>query len=213
MVKKIIFLLLILVAVVGFGFFLKSVSPEKRQPNPNIKGEKVMTRSYTHMTGKVDAKVTVVEFGDFQCPYCGQAYAPVKNIVDKYSSNPNFNFIFRNFPLPQHPNAQEAAETAEAAGAQGKYWEMEGLLYEHQNDWSGNINPTSNFVSYAQQLGLDVNKFKTEVSTNAYVDNIDQDQADGNAWGVNSTPSFFVNGQAVASYTDLDGKIAAELAK
>ena len=206
-------IVVVIAAMLGLAFFLKSISPTPITANPDIVGDKVFTRDYSHMTGSKDAKVTLVEFGDYQCPYCGAAYPTVKQVTDKYQSNPNFNFIFRNFPLTQHPNAQEAAEAAEAAGAQGKYFEMNGILYTNQNDWSGNIDPTSNFVSYATQLGLDVAKFTNEIKTSKYIDQITQDEKDGEALGVNSTPTFYLNGQQLKSYTDLDAQVTAALAK
>ncbi|MBX4186974.1 MAG: DsbA family protein [Candidatus Doudnabacteria bacterium] len=209
----VLIVVLILGAVVGLGFWLQSVSPEKILSDPNLKGEKVLSRSYSHMTGSANAKVTVVEFADYQCPFCAASYPGVKTTVDKYKNNPDFNFVYRNFPLAQHPNAKPAAEAAEAAGAQGKFWEMEGLIYERQNDWAGKINATSTFVSYAQELGLDTAKFENDVKTSKYVNEIAQDYLDGEAWGVNSTPTFFLNGQKLDSSTDLDAKIAEALAK
>lgn len=209
----IIIILLVVAGMFGLAVWLKSISPALIQANPDIKGDKVFSRDYSHMTGTASAKVVVVEFGDFECPFCAQAYDPVKQVVDKYQANANFSFVFRNFPLAQHSNALSAAEAAEAAGAQGKYWEMEGLLYQRQNDWAGVIDPTGNYVNYAQQIGLDVNKFKTEVSTGKYIDNITQDQKDGDALGVNSTPTFFINGQKLDSYTQLDSQISVLLAK
>ena len=197
--------------VLGLALWLQSVSPSPVMPDTNIIGEKVYSRSYSHMTGTASAKVTLVEFADFQCPYCAQSFAPVKADVDKYKTNPNFNFVFRNYPLPQHSNAQVSAEVAEAAGAQGKYWEMIELLYVHQNDWSGNITPNNEFNSYANQLGLNLDQFKSDVAASKYINNIAQDQADGNAWGISGTPAFFLNGQAVANYTELDSLIAALL--
>ncbi|HTL39413.1 MAG TPA: thioredoxin domain-containing protein [Methylomirabilota bacterium] len=211
MIKRILILILILAAVVGIGFWLKSISPNKVVSNANLTGDKVYFRPYTYMTGKTDAKVTLVEFGDYQCPFCAAAHPTVKTLVDKYKSNPDFNFIFREFPLSQHPNAQAAAEAAESAGVQGKYWEMHDLLYDHQNDWSGTFNPNSTFESYAQQLGLDGSKFKTDLETGAYIDNITQDELDGEALGVNATPTFYLNGQQISDYKTLDASVSAAL--
>jgi protein-disulfide isomerase len=205
--------ILIVGSVVGLAIWLKSTSPTPIAANPDIKGEKVFVRPNSHMTGKQGAKVTVVEFGDFQCPFCAEASPTVTQVINKYKNNPDFNFVFRNFPLPQHSNAQISAEAAEAAGAQAKYWEMEGLLYQHQNDWAGSVNPTGIFAGYAQQLGLDVNKFSSDLKNSKYIDNITQDQKDGEALGVNSTPTFFLNGQKLGSYTELDGQIGALLSK
>ena len=115
-------------------------------------------------------------------------------IVAIYGKNPNFNFVFRNFPLPQHNNAQIAAEAAEAAGAQGKFWQMHDLLYANQNDWVNSTTPIDFFVQYATTLGLDTVKFKEQVLAGKYADFINADQNDGNAINVQWTPSIYING-------------------
>src|SRR6185295_12382725 len=115
--------------------------------------------------------------------FCAAAAAPLKETVDKYKTNPDFAFVFREYPLSQHQNAQQAAEAAQAAGAQGKYYEMNEIIYAHQNEWSGTINPAGIFESYAQHLQLDMNKFKSDLSTNAYINNITQDSLDGTELG------------------------------
>jgi protein-disulfide isomerase len=216
MTKNAIILFVIVVVVVGailgLGIYLKSLSPVVKNPDANIVGDKVLVRPNSYMTGSPTAKVTLVEFGDFQCPFCGQAYPVVKAVTDKYGANPNFNFVFRNFPLPQHPNAPEAAEAAEAAGAQGKFFQMYDLLYQHQNDWSGSLSPTDFFLSYAGQLELDVNKFQSDVLSSNYINQITQDQKDGEALGVDATPTFFLNGTKLPDYTNLDSQIAQLLA-
>src|SRR5258708_6923943 len=114
-----------LVVIVG-GIWLLAKTPQQQQAGKAI-DSKSLVRSTSHMTGSPNAKVTLVEFGDFQCPACGAAYPVLKPILATYQSNPNFNFVFRNFPLPQHPYAQIAAEASEAAGAQGKYWQMHDM--------------------------------------------------------------------------------------
>ncbi len=149
----------------------------------------------SHMTGNKEAKVNVVEFGDYQCPACGYAAPIVKQLIEAYKTNPNVNFVFRNFPLPQHSNAMVAAEAAEAAGAQGKFWEMHEIIYSGQNDWSGSPNATEIFAGYAQKLGLDVKMFTDAVNQQKFQDVIFKDRSDGQALGINSTPTFFVNGE------------------
>ncbi|HZS42803.1 MAG TPA: thioredoxin domain-containing protein [Candidatus Paceibacterota bacterium] len=172
----------------------------------------------SHMTGSSSAKVTMVEFGDYQCPACGAAYPTIKNVTDFYQNNPNFNFIFRNFPLPQHQYAKISAEAAEAAGAQGKYWQMHDLLYENQSAWDPSVtqDPLAVFVTYAEQLGLDVNKFKTDVQNNAHVDRINADLADVQKLGLDHTPTVYINGEEVdknLTVAALKAKIDSLLAK
>ena len=181
-------------------------------PQTTVSDTSILSNATSHMTGSATAKVTMVEFGDYQCPACGAAYPYVKQITDEYASNPNFNFVFRNFPLPQHPNAPEAAEAAEAAGAQGKYWQMHDMLYEGQADWVDLADPTSVFVGYATKLGLDVKTFTSDVATNKYSSVISADQSDGNKAGVDATPTLYVNGTKLADYSVATMKTAIDAA-
>lgn len=170
----------------------------------------------SHSTNDPNAKVNLVEFGDYQCPACGEAYPIVEQVLSDYKNNPQFNFVFRNFPLPQHQFAPLAAEAAEAAGAQGHYWDMYNLLYSNQNTWVNSSDPLTIFVGYATQLKLDVNRFKTEVQAAKYADAINQDEQAGLALGIDSTPTFFLNGVkmvGVQNFTDFKARIDAALAK
>ena len=153
-----------------------------------------------HIYGNADSKVVLVEYGDFQCPSCGGAYQPVKDAVEEYKDD--VAFIFRNFPLTTiHPNARAAAAAAEAAGLQGKYWEMHDQLYETQSEWE-NLSGTQRtdiFTSYAKNLGLDAAKFTTDLASSAVNSKISFDQAIGNKLGVNSTPTFYLNGEKLSA--------------
>ncbi len=184
----------VLIVVVGAIFLMKQ--PATEAPSQPVDSQSLL-REGTHMTQNKDSKVTIVEFGDFQCPACEAAFPTVEQTLAKYKDNKDVNFAFRNFPLPQHQNAQVAAEAAEAAGAQGKYWEMYRRLYETQKDWEllSNAAALDKYVGFAQELGLDVNRFKSEVQANKYAEIISADQNDGLTLGVDSTPTFFINGQ------------------
>jgi len=141
-----------------------------------------------HLQGSPDAKVTLVEFGDYQCPYCGEAYGIVKRVQEKYKDE--LRFVFRNFPLTEiHPRAEFGAEMAEAAAAQGKFWEMHDYLYEHQAQLS---NPPY-FLEYAEKLGLDAKRIAGEIANHQYLPRIQEDFSTGVRSGVNGTPTFFVN--------------------
>ena len=154
---------------------------------------KTLIRSDSHIDGPANAKVTVVEFGDFQCPACGTAYPVVTQIEQKYKGK--IKFVFRNYPLPVHKNAKVAAEAAEAAGAQGKFFEMYHKLYDNQKAWSDSNNALDEyFVKYATEIKLDVNKFTSEVKASKYEGKIQSDVNDGNAVGVSATPTFYING-------------------
>lgn len=217
MSKEVKILLGIAVAVIIGGVLLAIfANPQPQEPGAPVDKDSLI-RENSHMTGSRDAKVTIVEFGDFQCPACKSVEPEIKAILDEYKDNPNFNFVFRNFPLDTiHPNAHVSAEAAEAAGAQGKYWEMNHMLYEKQNEWSASLTPIDLFAGYAGELGLDVDKFKQAVQQRLYADIINADYKDGEALGVNSTPTFFINGQKqskVLNRTELKEIIEAGLAK
>src|SRR3989344_1130089 len=158
----------------------------------------------SYMTGTKDAKVNVVEFGDYQCPACAYASPIVQQLVDAYKDNPNVNFVFRNFPLPQHSNAMISAEAAEAARAQGKFLEMSEILYERQNEWSGSSKALEIFTGYAKELGLDIKAFTDSVNQKKFQETIIKDRSDGQALGVNSTPSFFINGEKLNGIPSFD---------
>jgi protein-disulfide isomerase len=142
-----------------------------------------------HVEGPAGVRVTLLEYGDYQCPYCGEAYPIVKKIQEKYSDS--LRFVFRNFPLTQvHPFAETGAEIAEAAAAQGKFWEMHDFLYENQQ----HLSSVEYFLQYAEtKLGLDAKKMREEISNHVYLPRIRQDFSTGVRSGVNGTPTFFIN--------------------
>jgi protein-disulfide isomerase len=145
--------------------------------------------SRDHVQGDPKAILTLVEYGDYQCPFCGAAYPEVKKVQKELG--PKLRFIFRNFPLTNvHEYAMAAAETAEAAGAQGKLWEMHDFLYEHQDT----LGDHSVALGYARKLGLDTQRFEREVAQHVYEKRIKDDFIGGVRSGVNGTPTFYVNG-------------------
>lgn len=169
-----------------------------------------------HVEGKGSTGITLVEYGDYECPYCG-AYSPIlKQVQQKY--NDQIFFQFRNLPLSQiHPNAFAGARAAEAASLQGKFWEMHDMLYDNQNAWASSSTATTYFNQYAQQLGLNVSKFTTD-EAGATVDNtINADIAAFNKTGQEeSTPTFFLDGTKIQpgySVADFSKLIDAEIAK
>lgn len=151
-----------------------------------------------HVYGKKDSKVVLVEYGDFQCPGCGNAHPTVKKLSERYKDQ--IAFVFRNFPLTNiHPNARAAAATAEAAGLQGKYWEMHNRLFESQNAW-GTLNSnerTDFFKVYAKELSLDGEKFENDLVGEQVNKKINYDRALAAKANVTSTPSFFLNGTSL----------------
>ena len=156
-----------------------------------------------HKQGPPDAPVTLVEYGDYECPYCGEAYVVVKALQERLGDQ--LCFVFRNFPLAQaHPHAEEAAEAAEAAGAQHKFWEMHDLLYENQDA----LEP-EDLVQYARALKLDVPRLVLEMREHLYAERVREDFRSGVRSGVNGTPTFFINGVRHNGPFDLESLLAA----
>jgi protein-disulfide isomerase len=145
--------------------------------------------SRDHVQGPADAPVTLVEYGDYECPHCGRAYPIVKAVERRLG--PRLRFVFRNFPLTtSHPHAEHAAEAAEAAAAQGRFWEMHDILFQHQ----GALDDES-LARYAESLGLDRARFERELASGAYEARVREDFASGVRSGVNGTPTFFIDGR------------------
>lgn len=145
--------------------------------------------------GPKDAKVTLIEYADFQCPACAAYHPVVKSIVEEYDDR--VLFVFRNFPLYTiHPNAGISAQAAEAAGAQGKYWEMVDLLYLNQISWATSATNRiveDHFDGYATSLGLDLDRFHKDMNSDPILRKIKRDADGANDVGVGSTPTFYLN--------------------
>lgn len=170
-----------------------------------------LVREDSFRWGPPDAKVTLVEFLDYECPSCAAMYPTVDRIRQEYGDR--IQVVVRYFPL--HGNSVLAFKAAEAAGRQGKYEAMYSTLFQQQRAWGGKSTPpTDIFVGYASSLGLDVEQFRRDLADPALDEKVRRDQADGVAVGVNGTPTFFVNGLQVAnvgSYEQLKGRIDAGL--
>ena len=152
-----------------------------------------------HVLGPADAPVTVLEYGDYECPYCRGAARDVHRMLDLYPGR--IRFVFRNFPIAQlHPHAEQAAEAAEAAATQGKFWEMYELL----------LRPSAGLdldalLGYARDLGLDADQFRKEITSAAYAAKIEHDVQEGVRNRVNATPKFYVNGERIDGKFPLEG--------
>lgn len=141
-----------------------------------------------HAQGPPDAVVTLVEYGDYECPHCGRAYPIVKGIQARMGSR--LRFVFRNFPLKEiHPHAEHAAELAETAAVQGKFWEMHDRIFEHQRTL-GDLH----LLEFAAELDLDVERVKRELASHTHEARVREDFLSGIKSGVNGTPTFFING-------------------
>lgn len=149
-----------------------------------------------HQKGKPGATITLVEYGDYQCSHCGEAFLLIKKLMKEFSND--LVFVFRNFPLQEsHPEALGAAQAAEAAALQNKFWEMHDLLYEQQ----GQLNK-DNFIYFAESLNLDIDKFKNDYDSENVMSQIESDIESGIRSGVNGTPVFFINDTRLDAYNE-----------
>jgi len=157
-----------------------------------------VTEDRDHIQGPADAPVTLLEYGDYECPYCGAAYPIVKEVQARIGER--LRFVFRNFPITtSHPHAERAAEAAEAAAAQGSFWRMHDVLYENQKRLGD-----EDLRTYAQQVGLDLDVFDRELAEHVHAARVQEDFMSGVRSGVNGTPTFYVNGARYDDSYDLD---------
>lgn len=195
------FLAILAAIVVGLGIIFW-VSGSKSDQSNNSKSSSAKVTS--HIQGEGKKNVTLLEYGDYQCPVCGSFNPVVKQVVAQYSKD--IYFQFRNLPLVQiHQNAFAGARAAEAAGMQNKYFEMHDLLYENQQTWSSSSNPVPIFQSFAQQLKLDMAKFNTDYASATVNDTIQADIAEfGKTKQQQATPAFFIDGNFVENKKLID---------
>lgn len=180
--------------VVGAAFVLGNPSQPEEKNSTSLADSKLLIRDDRFNISTSSAKATLVEFADFQCPACASAHPTIKKTLETYKGR--VNYVFRHFPLTQiHKNALAAAQAAEAAGAQGKFWEMADILFVNQKEWSESNDPLGIFIEYAKKLGIDADKFENAVKSNTYRSKIQEDTSDGNSLGVNSTPTYYVDGK------------------
>lgn len=199
-----ILIVLGIIVVVGFVVWALAKPDNSSSQTAQTTDQQKQQMQQGHSTGNTNAKVVVVEFGDYQCPICGQWYPYLKNtLMPQYGDK--INFVFKNFPLTQvHKNAQIAAQAAEAAGLQNKFWEMHDALYDHQQDWSEQSDPTGLFIQYAQSIGLNVDQFKSDLNSQKVKDIVNTDAKLATDMKLQGTPTFFVNGQPVTITTGFD---------
>jgi protein-disulfide isomerase len=156
-----------------------------------------------HIQGTPDAAVTLLEYGDYECPYCGAAYPIVKQLQEAIGDG--LRFVFRNFPITTaHPHAEQAAEAAEAAAAQDRFWPMHDLLYENQQ----RLSP-EDLLAYADRLGLDTERFGRDLAEHVHAARVHDDFMSGVRSGVNGTPTFYVNGVRHDDSYDFDTMLGA----
>jgi len=164
---------------------------------------KVAVSEADHIQGAANAEITLVEYGDYECPYCGRAYPIVKRVQKHFGKR--LRLVFRNFPLGEmHPHAEGAAEAAEFCGAQGKFWEMHDLLYENQERLSGPL-----YLELAQKIGVAPAVLRASLEKREFLPRVKADFTGGVRSGVNGTPTFFINGQRHDGAFDYEDLVAA----
>jgi protein-disulfide isomerase len=194
------FSLILIGCVVIFGGILFFTKKDASAPTTS-NGQAV--KASTHARGEGQKKVTVTEYGDFQCPACAGYYSVVEEVFKKYEKD--ITFQFRNFPLRSiHPNAMAAHRAAEAASNQNKFWEMYGQLYSTQTAWSSLSDASATFRSYAQSLGLDMTKYDADVKSEATNGILNADIAEGTKLDVTGTPTFFIEGKKIENPRDAE---------
>lgn len=210
MSKQFLAVIVVVILVLG-GIFAFSGNKNSKSSSGNSKPGTLTE----HIEGQGTTGVTLLEYGDYQCPFCGEYFPTVKQIQAEYGDK--IKFQFRNFPLASlHQNAFAAARAAEAAGLQNKFWGMFDNLYQNQSQWSSLSNPLPTFTQYAQQLGLNIAQFKTDYASDKVNNLINADEAEGNKLNIQGTPTFYLDGKEVQinnNVSDFEKLINAEIAK
>jgi protein-disulfide isomerase len=188
------FIIVALVAALAVGagtiFYRKKLAAN---PTLRITKETGDPKETGHVLGPADSPVTLEEYGDFQCPPCGKLSEPINQLQKQH----NLRVIFREFPLPMHAHSREAAAAAEAAGLQGRFWQMHDLLFKEQAAWSNAPDVRALFSAYAGLLQVDVEQFKRDMDSPAVMQTVEADSQRGAGLGVRTTPTIFLNNQAV----------------
>lgn len=196
----------LIIGIIAVGAWSIATNPTTPINNNGLLSEEVTASDWTK--GAQNPKVTLVEYSDFQCPACAAYFEMIEQAITEYGDR--LSFTYRHFPLTQHKNALAASYASEAAGKQGKFWEMHKLIFEHQADWAEENNASEIFKGYAQELKLDLARFATDVVSTEIKDAVAHDKETGVRSGVDSTPSFYLNGkkmQGPRSYDELKALI------
>jgi protein-disulfide isomerase len=208
--KKIITIIIVVLIVLGFGYFLFKISPQQIQQSTStpynaaldtsavkvISTPPAFDSSVDRYMGSATAKNVFIEYADFECPACADYSDMLKQVPAVFKDTV---FVFRYFPLTQiHPNTVESALAAEAAGAQGKYWEMHDILFKNQASWEGLSDPLDVFAGYAQSVGVaNIDQFKSDITSKKYLSVVQKDSNQALGLNLPGTPSFFFNGHVL----------------
>jgi protein-disulfide isomerase len=201
-IKRIIFwvIFLIILAAIVWGL---SVAMNKEKAGPTL-GSPAPVTAADHVLGPENAPVTIIEYSDFQCPACASFYPLVEKLLDEASTT--VRFVYRHFPLypMPHKNAYLASQAAEAAGLQGKFWEMYRMLFTNQAAWEKSDTATTIFEDYAGRIGLDMSTYKKDADSASVKARVQRDREEGDSLGVSGTPTLFVNGKVIINPNSYD---------
>jgi len=187
--------------IIGIGLLIWLVVAASQPQTSNLSIDTISDTDWVY--GDRQAKVVLLEYSDFQCPACATYHPMVKQLEQEFGQQ--IAVVYRHFPLSTiHPNARAAAESAEAAGLQGYFWQMHDKLFENQSDWSASPNPRNQFIQYASDLGLDIEKFESDLSSSAVSQAVRDDIVSANQVGINATPTFFLNGVSITNPRSYD---------
>lgn len=199
--KKFWLILGVIVAVM-IGLFALS-GGKSDTSNTRFEGNAREIQSTDKILGSADSPVVLIEYGDFQCPGCGALFPALQQVKQEFSQD--LAFIFRHFPLSNiHPNAMAAHRAAEAAAKQGKFWEMHDMLFTRQQQWSTVSNAPATFAAYAEELGLNMDQYSSDVASQEVFDIISRDLDSGKQVDVTGTPTLLINGERVATPSSIE---------
>ncbi len=196
---------LLIIGVIVVVLIVSSVWYSNSEGQKNNAG---VDTSKTFIKGNPEASITLVEYSDFQCPACAGFQPVLADVMNEFGND--IRFEYKHFPLPMHSLAEPAARAAEAAGQQDKFYEFHDVLFEKQKTWSNSSNPNALFTQYAEELGLDMQKFRRQMNASLLADKISDSKAEAKKLNVTATPTFFLNGEKMdlVSYEDFYQQIA-----
>lgn len=194
--KRIIFWLcfIVVLGLIVWGLVLAMNKPATPTATLNTP---VAVSSTDNVLGPENALVTLTEYSDFQCPACGMYFPVIEKLFSESSTT--LRLVYRHFPLPQHANALIASQASEAAALQGQFWPMYRLIFDNQTEWENSTKAREIFMQYAQRLGLNIESFKKDIDSEIVKNKIQANRDEGIKIGINATPTFFVNGKAIAN--------------
>jgi protein-disulfide isomerase len=206
---------LVVLVFIGSGIFgmIELASQQQQNLESAVKVDAISTEDW--VKGNRDAKIVLIEYSDFQCPACGFYFSILKKLSEEFGEN--IAIVYRHFPLFSiHPNAKAAAYAAEAAGKQGKFWEMHDLIFTNQDEWINKKNVDEIFIKYAQSLNLNIDQFKKDFSSKEIKQKIENSYKNALKLGLDSTPTFFLNGKKIPNprnYEDFKNLIIENINK